>query len=238
MKVKIYIKEIQFRLFFVCFSFFLNFLTIYYYKEQIIFSLGQHQTTNFPHFIATNLPEIFLCLIKFSIYLALYCTFPLIVAQFWLFLIPALYKYEYKALKYFLTLSVLLYFISNFLLCTKLLPYCWKFFSAFQLNYEHTGISLQLEARLHEYISFFTNTLFSINLTLNCCLVLSFFLLKFPTHILIKLRKIIYFSGFVTATIITPPDILSQIITGTSLILLYEVFIFSLFLTKQYKKGE
>jgi len=238
MKLKIYVKEIQFRLFFVCFCFFFNFLTLYYYKEQVIFSLGQHQTTHFPHFIATNLPEIFLCLIKFSLHLALYCTFPLIIAQFWLFIIPALYTYEHKALKYFLTLSILLYFLSNFLLCTKLLPYCWKFFSAFQLNYEHNGISVQLEARLHEYINFFTNTLFSVNLTLNCCLFLSFFLLKFPTHILIKLRKIIYFSGFIAATIITPPDVLSQIITGACLFLLYEVFVFSIFLTKQYKKGE
>ena len=238
MKVKIYIKEIQFRLFFICFSFFLNFLTIYYYKEQVIFSLGQHQISDFPHFIATNLPEIFFCLIKFSIHVALYCSFPVIVAQFWLFLIPALYKHEYKILKNFLTLSISLYFVSNLLFCTKILPYCWKFFSAFQLNYERNGISLQLEARLHEYIDFFTSTLFSINLTLNSCLFLSFFLLKFPAHILIKLRKIIYFSNFITATIITPPDILSQVITGTSLIILYEMFIFSLFLTKQYKKGE
>lgn len=238
MKVNIYIKEIQLRLFFVCFSFFLNFLTIYYYKEQAIFALGQHQTTNFPHFIATNLPEIFFCLIKFSTYLALYCTFPVILTQFWLFLIPALYKYEYKVLKYFLSLSILLYFITNFLFCTKLLPYCWKFFSAFQLNYEHNGISVQLETRLHDYISFFTNALFSINLTLNCCLFVSFFLVKFPIDTLLKLRKIIYFSNFIAATILTPPDILSQIIIGTSLILLYEAFIFSLFLTKQYKKGE
>jgi len=131
-----------------------------------------------------------------------------------------------------------LFFLSNFLLCTKLLPYCWKFFSGFQLTYEDSGISVQLETRLHEYIDFFTNTLFSINLTLNFCMILSFFLLKLPTHFLTKLRKIIYFSNFIAATIITPPDILSQLITGISLIAMYELFIFSLFLTKQYKKGE
>lgn len=238
MRVNIYLKEIKFRLFFICFSFLLNLITIYYYKEQIIFSLGQHQASKFPHFIATNLPEIFFCLIKFSIYLAVYCTFPIIVVQLWLFIIPALYKYEYKTLKNFLILSIFLYFASNFILCTKLLPYCWKFFSGFQLDYEHNGISLQLEARLYEYIDFFTKTLFSINLTLNFCLFLSFFLLNFPIHILTKLRKIVYFLSFIAATIITPPDILSQIITGISLIVTYELFIFSIFLTEKYKKGE
>lgn len=238
MKVKIYIKEIKLRLIFICLCFLLNLLTLYHYKEQLIFCLGQHQTSNFPHFIATNLPEIFFCVIKFSIHLALYCTFPIIILQIWLFIIPALYKYEYKTLKSFLTLSILLFFASNFLLCTKVLPYCWEFFSGFQLNYQNNSVSVQLEARLYEYLDFFTKTLFSFNLSLNLCTLLGFFLLKFPLHILAKIRKIIYFLSFITATIITPPDILSQVITGTSLIVMYELFIFSLFLTNQYKKGE
>jgi sec-independent protein translocase protein TatC len=238
MKIKIYIEEMQLRLFFVCLSYILNFITVYHYKEQIIYTLGQHQTTNFPHFIATNLPEIFLCLLKFSAYLALYCTFPVILIQSWFFFIPALYKYEYKIIRNFLALSLFFYFLSNFLLFTYLLPYCWEFFSGFQLNYEKTGISVQLEVRLYEYLNFFTKTFFSINLGLNFCLFLSFFLLKFPIYILTKLRKIIYFSNFITATLITPPDITSQIIIGTILIISYELFLFSLLLTNQYRKGE
>lgn len=238
MKIKIYVKEIQLRIFFICLSFVLNFITIFYYKEQIIFSLGQHQTNNFPHFIATNLPEIFLCLIKFTTYLAFYCSFPIILIQSWVFFTPALYRYEYKIVRNFLILSLFFYFISNFILCTHLLPYCWEFFSGFQLSYEKTGISVQLEARLYEYVNFFTKTFFSINLSLNFCLFLSFFLLKFPIHVLTKLRRIVYFSNFVIATLVTPPDILSQVVIGTSLILTYELFLFSLLLTNQYKKGE
>jgi len=95
MKIKVYMKEIQYRLFFTCFCFVFNALMIYYFKEQLIFLLGQHQNNNFPHFITTNLPEVFLCFIKLSIFLGFYFSFPITLLQFWFFLRPALYKYEY-----------------------------------------------------------------------------------------------------------------------------------------------
>ena len=236
MKIKVYIKEIQYRLFFTCSSFFFNLCVLYYYKEQIIFLLGQHQTSNFPHFIATNLPEVFFCLIKFSVYLAIYFTFPIILTQSWFFIIPALYKYEYKIIKNFIIISLIVYIIGNFSIYTILIPYCWKFFSGFELNYEKIGVGIQLETRLYEYLNFFTEIFFSLNIILNLCLFLCFFLLKFPTRILTKIRKIIYFFSFILATILTPPDILSQIFVGIVLIATYEFFLFSIFLTNEYKK--
>jgi sec-independent protein translocase protein TatC len=132
----------------------------------------------------------------------------------------------------------LFYLIGSFLTYTVLLPYCWKFFSGFELNYENNGISIQLETRLYEYLNFFIEIFFSLNIILNFCLFLSFFLLKFPIGILIKLRKILYLFSFVVATLLTPPDILSQIVVGSALIGIYELFLFSMFLTKEYKKGE
>ena len=155
MKIKVYIKEIQYRIFFTSLCFFFNLLIIYFYKDQLIFLLGQHQTNNFPHFITTNLPEVFFCLIKLSIYLALYFTFPIILIQIWFFFIPALYKYEYKIIKKFLIISIILYLIGSFTSYNILLPYCWKFFSGFELNYESSGVSIQLETRLYEYLNFF-----------------------------------------------------------------------------------
>lgn len=238
MKVKVYIKEIKYRLFFICFSFIINLITLYGNKEQVVFLIGQHQTSNFPHFIATNLPEVFLCLIKFSVYLALYFTFPLILIQLWLFLIPALYNYEYKIVKKFLITSFLFYTVSNIAIYKILLPYCWKFFSGFELNYERNAISVCLETRLHEYLNFFTEIFFSLNIILSLCLIISLFLLKFPINFLTQIRKIIYFLSFILATVLTPPDITSQIFIGINLIVIYEFFLFSLLLTNEYKKGE
>lgn len=238
MKIKVYMKEIQYRLFFTSFTIVVNAVVIYCFKEQLVFLLGQHQNTDFPHFITTNLPEVFLCFIKLSFFLGFYFSFPIIVSQSWFFLSPALYKYEYNLTKNFLLISLTLFVIGNFFLYKIILPYCWKFFSAFELNYESNGVSLQLETRLHDYLNFFIQLLYSLNLTTNFCLFLSFFLFRFPAKTLTKLRKIIYFLCFFVATLLTPPDIFSQIFVGLILITLYEFFMFSFFLTHEYKKGE
>lgn len=237
MKVRTYLLEIKYRVLFTCCCFAINFALLYYYKEQILFLLGQHQTGNFPHFITTNLPEIFLCLFKFSIYLALYCTFPIVLIQSLFFFIPALYRYEYKIIKNLVNMSLLLYIVTNITLYKILLPYCWEFFSGFELNYEESGINVKLETRLYEYLNFFTEFFFSLNIILNLCLILSFVMLKFPVYFLIKLRKIIYLFSFVIATIISPPDITSQIFIGVSFTIIYEFYIYSLLLTSEYKRA-
>ena len=135
-------------------------------------------------------------------------------------------------------MALLVYTMGNFAIYTLLIPYCWKFFCGFELNYEKSGVGIQLETRLYEYLNFFTEIFFSLNIVLNLCLFLSFFLLKFPIRILIKIRKIIYFFSFILATILTPPDIISQILVGICIIATYEFFLFSIFLTNEYKKGE
>lgn len=237
MKIKVYINELQYRLFFACTSFTINTCIIYFFKEEIIFILGQHQNTDFPHFITTNLPEVLFCFIKLSIFLGLYFTFPIILFQCWFFLSPALYKYEHQIIKNFLIVSICLYNLEIFLIYKTILPYCWKFFSSFELSYERSGVSIHLETRLYEYLNLFIQLLYTLNITTNFCLFLSFFLLRFPITTLINIRKLIYFFCFVLSTLVTPPDITSQIFIGVLFMIIYESMMFSIFLTKQYKKA-
>lgn len=238
MKIKVYIKELQYRLFFTSLTFIINTFIIYKYKEQLIFLLGQHQNSNFPHFITTNLPEVFFCILKLSFFLGFYCSFPVVFLQSWLFIGPALYKYEYKTVKKFLILSICLFILGCFFVYKIILPYCWVFFSAFELNYEENGINLQLETRLQEYLNFFLHILYTLNISTNFCLFLCFFLFTLPVTTLAKQRKIIYFLCFLVSTLITPPDIISQIFIGIFLMLIYEFFVFSLLVIQEYKKGE
>lgn len=238
MKIKVYLKELQYRLFFTCLCILLNTITIYRSKDLLVFLLGQHQNNNFPHFIATNLPEVFLSLIKLSFFFGLYFGFPIILIQAWFFICSALYKYEYKIIRRVVVGITLLYVFATFSVYKIFLPYCWKFFSTFELNFEDSGVNLQLETRLQEYLDFLVGIMYTLNVFLIFCLFLGFFLFKFPLFRLIKFRKIMYFSGFILATLITPPDIASQIFIGTILVFVYEIFMFSIFLLHEYKKGE
>lgn len=240
MKIYKYVKEIHHRLLIVLYTIIANWFILFYYKEQLAFLLGQHQINLFPYFIATNLTEIFFALFKLSFFLALYLTYPIIILQFWFFMIPGLYKYEYKIIRFLVIATIILFFASTIVTYKIFLPYCWKFFSGFELNAETTLIGIHLETRLNEYLEFFIRGFLSLNVLFHCLLIIIMVLKKINLDLLIFYRKLIYTTAFIIATIITPPDIFSQLFLGVLLILLFEFFIYYLFVLKNYQifKGE
>lgn len=238
MKVKDYFLELYHRLFILLFTFGLNFVILFYYKEQLIYLIGQHQQSLIPSFISTSLAEIFLVFLKLSFFLAFYFSYPVILAQVAFFIIPGLYKYEYKIVRNFFVISILLYLIATIFTTKVFLPYCWAFFSSFQLQASENLINLQLEPRIADYLNFFFETFLLLNLVLHLFLVFIFFLRKVTLDFIVKYRKVFYLGFFIFATLVTPPDVGSQLLVGSFFICFFEIFLFSLFVTKEYQKGE
>lgn len=238
MKVTRHFLEIYNRLLILLLTWGLNFFVLFYYKEQIVYILGQHQETTFPYFISTSLTEVFFVYLKLSSFLAFYFAYPIIVIQLALFIIPGLYKYEYLVIRNFLLLSIMLYIGTTIFTYKVFLPYCWKFFSSFQLEAEESLISLHLEARIADYLSFFFETYFLLNAILHIFLIFLFLLYKTTLNSILKYRKLFYLLFFLFATLMTPPDVISQIVVGLFFLGFFEIFLFSLFLSSEYKKGE
>lgn len=238
MRVTQYFLEIYNRLLILILTWSLNFLVLFYYKEQIVYILGQHQEAAFPYFISTSLTEIFFVYLKLSSFLAFYFAYPLIVIQLAIFIIPGLYRYEYLIVRNFFFLSIMLYICTTIFTYKVFLPYCWKFFSSFQLKAEDSLVSLHLEARIADYLSFFFETYFMLNAILHIFLIFLFLLYKITLNYILKYRKLFYLLFFIFATLMTPPDVISQLIVGTFFFFFFEVFLFSLFLSYEYKKGE
>lgn len=238
MKVTRYFLEIYNRLLILLLTWGLNFFVLFYYKEQIVYILGQHQETTFPYFISTSLTEVFFVYLKLSSFLAFYFAYPIIVIQLALFIIPGLYKYEYLVIRNFLLLSIMLYIGTTIFTYKVFLPYCWKFFSSFQLKAEESLISLHLEARIADYLSFFFEAYFLLNAILHIFLIFLFLLYKITLNSILKYRKLFYLLFFLFATLMTPPDVISQIVVGLFFLVFFEIFLFSLFLSSEYKKGE
>lgn len=238
MKVKQYFFELYHRLFVLLFTIGLNFSVLFFYKEQLIYLIGQHQESVIPSFISTSLTEIFIVFIKLSFFLALYFSYPIIIAQLSFFLIPGLYKYEYKLIRNFFFISVILYLVTTVFTAKVFLPYCWKFFTSFQLQPTKNLVNLQLEPRIADYLNFFFETLLLLNLVLHGFLIFLFFLRRVTLDFVVKYRKFFYLSFFVFATLLTPPDISSQILVGLLFLFFFEIFLLSMFITKEYQKGE
>lgn len=238
MKIAGYITEFKNRSLFILLTLIANFIILVFYKEQIIYLLGQHQENLFPYFITTDLTEIFFSFIKLNMFLAFYCLYPFLLSQIWLFLIPGLYEHEYKILRNLFCISLILYITCTITTYKIFLPYCWKFFSSFELKAEDILVSLHLETRLNEYLSFFIKIFFALNILFHAILILAIVIKKFNLKSLIKKRKLIYLIFFVIATLFTPPDVFSQLFLGIFLIFFFEIFLLSLFIFYEYKKGE
>jgi sec-independent protein translocase protein TatC len=235
MKFFFYLKELHYRAFIIIYCIVINFIILFYYKEQVLYLLGQSQPGPYTYFIATNLTEIFFALLNLNLFLAFYLSYPLIIFQLWFFFKPGLYKYEYESIRTFIKLTIVLFFISTILTYQLFLPYCWKFFSGFELEAKESLLSIHLETRLKDYLGFCVKGLLILNILFHSLLIFIILLKKIKVDLLIYYRKIIYFLIFLAATLGTPPDIFSQVFIGITFICLFESFLILLFILKIYK---
>ena len=88
---------------------------------------------------------------------------------------------------------------------------------------------MYFEARLLNYVSFY-KTLYSICLISGQIFFLTYMLFELlleNINYLKNLRKTFYVIYFFSATLLTPPDIISQIVLGLFFILFFEILLFT-----------
>lgn len=230
-----YILEIKNRVLLVALMWISLFITCFSYKETLLF-LSLKPTIylykqNLLYFIATNLTDILYAYLHLSYFLSNQIIFLYIIYHFFTFLVPALYTFEYKYLKTVLFFALFFYFLSFLVLNLYVLPYCWNFFLSFQTTVISSAIKVHFEAKLTEYIHFYIFLHFiCIGISLIFFILFLFLETRLDKIKFIKnSRKLFYFLFFLLATLITPPDILSQLIVGCSFILIYEIILLVLF---------
>jgi len=187
-------------------------------------------------FIFTSLIEIFFTYIKFSAIIAFLISLPFIFFQIWLFLIPGLYKYERKSLNIFIIFIILIFLISVSIIYFLILPNIWKFFLLFEQN--NTLFPLHFEAKINDYLFIMLSIVFNIVLCFqvpSILLLLTYFKI-FDIKFLINKKKLFYLILLIIGTIISSPDIISQLFIISFLWVLYEFSILILYFFKFIKK--
>ena len=175
----------------------------------------------------------FLAHFQISFIMGLVLAFPWVFWQLWLFIKPALYDSEQKIMR-FMTLFAWLFFISGILFgYLIILPFSLNFFANYNLSDSLTNIY-----KLKDYIGYITMTTLSSGLMFEMPMVI-FILSKIgiigPKD-LRKYRRHALLIIIVLASIITPPDVVSQILIAMPVYVLYELSIFvSAWVTKKKK---
>ncbi len=161
---------------------------------------------------------------------ALLISFPIFLFQFWQFLKPALHRqerYMFKAI----SLVGLFLFISGFFFCFyAILPFLFQLFSSM------TPTHVRYFPELSAVIQFSLNMLILFGVAFQLPLLV-FVMVRFnwvSYQTVQQLRPYVIVLAFVLGMLLTPPDVLSQIVVAIPLWLLYETGVFFIWIARFY----
>ncbi len=203
-----------------------GFAVAYFFKEKLfeiliaplVIAMGENGNAQM---IFTGLPEAFFTYLKVSLLAGIIVATPVLFYQFWMFVSPGLYRTEKKYLLPIVFLSVFFFLIGSSFGYFIVFPYGFKFFLGFATQTIHAMPSMK------EYLSFASKMLLAFGFVFELPLVLTFLARMglVTVDFLKKNRKYALLLFFVGAALITPPDVVTQIMMALPLMVLYEISI-------------
>ncbi len=158
-----------------------------------------------------------------SIYAGIIVAFPYILYEFWKFIRPGLKDSERRHSRGFIFVASLLFFIGVLFGYYLITPLSINFLGNYQVSEEVFN-----DFDLDSYISLVRTSVLACGIVFELPIIM-YILTKIgliTPDILIKKRKFALIIVLILSAVITPPDIVSQIIVAIPIIILYEVSIY------------
>ena len=184
--------------------------------------------------IYTGLPEAFFTYLKVSFLAGLIVASPLLLYQFWMFVAPGLYQKERRLMIPIFILSSFFFIGGALFGYFVVFPWGFKFFLGFATD------TIRPLPSMKEYFGFAAKLLLAFGLVFELPLVITF-LAKLgivSVDFLKKNRKYALLLFFAGAAILTPPDVVTQILMALPLMVLYEISILGAKIFGKKKPGE
>ncbi len=171
--------------------------------------------------IFTGIPEAFFTYLKVSLLAGILLAVPVILYEFWMFVAPGLYPKERRLLIPIVIISSL-FFVGGALFGYFIVfPYGFKFLLGFATE------TLRPLPSMKEYLSFSAKLLLAFGFVFELPIVITFMakLGLVTVDFLKRNRKYALLLFFVVSAILTPPDVVTQIMMSVPLMILYEISI-------------
>ena len=172
--------------------------------------------------IATEVASPFLTPIKLAFFVAVFIAMPLILYQLWAFVAPGLYRHEKKLALPILLSAMVLFYVGCAFAYFLVLPMVFGFLTKF------TPEVVQMMPDLGKYVDFVLVIFlaFGASFELPVALVILVLLGWVTPKQLREWRGYAVVGIFVVAAVITPPDVVSQLMLAIPMMVLYEAGIF------------
>ena len=189
--------------------------------------------------IFTGLQQGFMVNVKISFFGGFIVSFPFVGFQIWRFIAPGLYKKEKLAFLPFLIASPLLFIIGAAFAYFVVLPLAFNFFLSFQNTTDLNNlVGIKYLGTINEYLSLTMRFIlaFGICFQLPVLLTLMGKAGLVSSVSLIRIRKYAIVSILIIAAVVTPPDVITQIILFSVVYSLYEISILLVKLVEKKKE--
>ena len=202
-------------MFFVCFSFYEPILNWMMVPVEAVLPKNSQM-------VAVEIQETFFTALKVAFFAGFIVSLPVIFWQLWLFLAPGLYDHEKKLVIPFVFFGTLMFLIGASFAYYIVVPLGFDFLIAFG------STVVTVLPSIGKYVDFFTKLLFGFGIAFELP-VITFFLAKIglvDDRMLKDFFRYAIVIIFIVAAILTPPDVLSQLLMAAPLILLYGISIY------------
>lgn len=179
--------------------------------------------------IFTKVPEAFFAYLWISFIAGFVVTSPVIFYHIWRFIAPGLYRHERRYALTFVLVSSFLFLTGTAMAYSYVFPFGFTFFMKFGGEYVSPFI------RLTDYLRFTSRLLLAFGLVFEMPIIIVFLTrmgVVNPSS-LAKKRKYIVLILFTASAILTPPDVITQLMMAGPLLLLFEI---SLWLARLFER--
>lgn len=168
--------------------------------------------------IATQVASPFITPFKTTFFVALFLAMPVVIYQAWAFVAPGLYRKERRFGVPLLVSSVVLFYIGVSFAYFLVFPTVFRFLTATTPE----GVTMMTD--INSYLDFTLLTCFSFGVAFEVpvatVLLIGTGLVTADT--LSKQRPYMFLGAFIVGAILTPPDVLSQVMLAIPMYLLFE----------------
>ncbi len=229
-----HLVELRNRLLWCIAALFVAFGVCFYLAEPIYGVLVQPlKNVGQDKLVYVDVFEAFFVQVKVALFAALMVSFPVFATQIYRFVAPGLYRNEKKAFLPFLLMTPVLFGLGASMAYFGAMPVALKFLLGFEGDIG--GIQQEALPGVGSYLSFSTTFIFGFGVAFQLPVLL---MLLERAGIVTRQqlkdgRRYAIVGAFVIAAVLTPPDVVSQLLLAIPLCLLYELAIIAIWFTQK-----
>jgi len=221
-----YLTELRSRIIRCVFTFIPVFSIYYYFSNSLYHYIAIPLLAKLPYggnLIATSVTAPFLVPLKLTFALSIFTIAPFILFQLWSFIAPGLYLRERRITVPLIISSILLFYIGILFAYFVVLPLVFSFFTRIVPE----GVTFMPD--ISAYLSFILKLFYAFGIAFEVPVAMLVCISTGLTSVEALKRKRPYFivTAFIIGMVLTPPDIISQLLLAIPICLLFEIGILS-----------